>query len=117
MKLLTELSQDPQLRAAVQNAKLKYQERGKYQVDDIRQLVSVILRVGSKFFGRQRSRVLAEAIDAMTLIVDISLIVKANVFDRPEVKKFFGEFWSGLKVNSGSLVAAGREIVRSRLKK
>jgi len=52
-------------------------------------LLLLILSIASRFSKKKQAKALDELIDTIYLLVQVSLLLKENVFDRPEVKKFF----------------------------
>ena len=90
-KLLKELSRDPQLKQVI--AKARRQPRGKAgtSVESATSTFMLISAIASRFSKKKRARALDELADTVHLLVQISFVLKENVFDRPEVKKFFRE--------------------------
>jgi len=85
-ELLKELSRDPRLKRVIANAdpverKAAKSNRRGYRPDSL----------GNCFplNDQEEGRALEELMDAIYLLVQVSLLLKENVFDRPEVKRFF----------------------------
>jgi hypothetical protein len=49
------------------------------------------LAIASRFATKKKARALDELMDIIFLLVQVSLLLKENIFDRPEVKKFFSQ--------------------------
>jgi hypothetical protein len=90
-KLLKELSRDSRLKAVI--AKSRRQPRGNAEaiVDSSTNMFLLISAIVSRFSKKKNAKALAELADMVQLLVQLSLVVKENIFDRPEVKKFFRE--------------------------
>jgi hypothetical protein len=87
-KLLRALSRDPQLRRLIAKAR-----RGKAgaKVDNVTDLYLLLLAIASRLSNKKKARALEEEIDVIYFLVQISLLLKENLFDRPEVRAFFGQ--------------------------
>lgn len=90
-KLLEELSRDPRLEQVI--AKARRQPRGKARtnVESVTDMFLLVSAIASRFSKKKRARALDELADMVHLLVQVSLLLKENIFDRPEVKKFFRE--------------------------
>jgi hypothetical protein len=88
-KLLSELSRDPRLKQGI--AKARRQQRGKTEakVEILAGMFLLVSAIASRFWKKKRARAIQEMADIAQLLVQVSLALKENVFDRPEVKKFF----------------------------
>jgi len=84
-----ELSRDPQLKQAI--TKARSQKRGKdvRRVDNAAGIALFLLGIASRFSKRKKARALEEAMDVIYLLVQVSIVLKENIFDRPQVKRFF----------------------------
>ena len=85
--LLKELARDPRLKRLMS----KHRARGKagVQIENITEILLVVLALASRFASKKRARALDELMDSIYLLVQVSVLVKENVFDRPEVSQFF----------------------------
>ncbi len=90
-KLLQELNRDPRLKQVI--AKARRQPRGKVRtnVETVTDTLLLVSGIASRFSKKKRARALDELTDLVHLLVQVSLLLKENIFDRPEVKKFFRE--------------------------
>lgn len=84
-----ELSRDPRLKQAIAKARNKKRDKSVRQVDNAASIALLLLGIASRFSKRKKARALDEAMDVIYLLVQVSIVLKENVFDRPEVKKFF----------------------------
>ena len=87
--LAKELSRDPRLKKVMARAGRQPRGRDRAKVEQVTGLLSVMLTVASRFSKKKRARAIEDLRDAIDLLVQASLLLKENVFDRPEVKRFF----------------------------
>ena len=87
--LLKELSRDPRLKRVIAKARRQTRGKGAARVESVTGIVLFILAVVSRFTSKKRARILDEMMDTIYLLVQVSLLLKENVFDRREVKEFF----------------------------
>lgn len=104
-RLVVRLSQDPKIKVAMEGIR----ENTGGQHPQLGMLWQV-LTISGRFVAKRRSRAVAEVIDVITFLVTLSLIVKQNVFDRPEVREYFKVTWSKL---SGSSKAAAQRVQKT----
>lgn len=88
--LVKRLSRDPRLRRVIHKAKLR-QKNGTGKIEGLGDLFLLSLAVASRFVSKRKARTLDELMEIVYLLVVVSLILKENVFDRPEVKEFFSQ--------------------------
>jgi hypothetical protein len=88
-ELVKELSRDPQLKRAVASARRKTRGKGAARVENATGIVLLFLGIASRFAKKKKARALDEAMDVISLLVQVSMALKENIFDRPEVKRFF----------------------------
>jgi hypothetical protein len=90
--LLKDLSRDPRLKLVIAKAK-RGQTRGKgaAKVENATGVLLLLLAIASRFAKKKRARALDELMDVIYLLVQVSLVLKENIFDRPEVKDFFSQ--------------------------
>jgi len=86
-----ELSRDPRLKQAIAKARSKKRGKDVRRVDDATGVALLLLGIASRFSKRKRARAIDEAMDVIYLLVQVSIVLKENVFDRPQVKKFFSQ--------------------------
>jgi len=89
--LAKELSRDPRLKQAIVRARRKKPGKGVRQVENATGVAMLLLGIASRFSKRKKARALDEAMDVIYLLVQVSIVLKENVFDRPQVKKFFSQ--------------------------
>lgn len=85
--LLKELSRDPRLKRVIAKRRSRAKAGGKLEL--VADIVLPVVRIASRFTSRKKTRALDELMDAIYLILQVSLLLKENVFDRPEVQRFF----------------------------
>lgn len=90
-KLLKELSRDPELKRAIAKAKRHPGGKEVKTVENVTSVFLLALDVASHFVKKKRARAIEEAKDTIYLLVQVSMLLKENVFDRPEVKEFFSQ--------------------------
>ena len=89
--LVKELSRDPRLKQVISKAKHQSRGRNTGHVENLRDFFLLSLGITSRFVSKKKARILDELMDAVYLLVEVSLLLKENVFDRPEVKKFLNQ--------------------------
>jgi len=104
--LAKELSRDPRLKQAVAKARRKTPEKSVRRIDDAAGIVLLLLGIASRFSKKKKARALNEAMDVIHLLVQVSIVLKENVFDRPQVKKFFNQSFRQVYSLARDLVAA-----------
>jgi len=103
--LVRELSRDPLLKRAVAGARRKTRGKGVARVENATGIVLLLLGVASRFAKKKKARALDEAMDLIYLLVQVSVVLKENVFDRPEVKRFFNQGFRQIYNMAHELVA------------
>jgi hypothetical protein len=86
--LLKELDRDPRVRQAMARAKRENGQKDRVKVEGVTGILSLALTIASRFSRKKKARTLEEMRDAISFLVEASLLLKENIFDRPEVKKF-----------------------------
>ena len=84
--LLKELGRDPRLKQVI--AKRRTRGKGEAKVENVTGIVLLILAIAGRFATKKKARALDELMDIIYLLVQVSLVLRENVFDRPEVKAF-----------------------------
>ena len=84
--LLKELGRDPRLKRVI--AKRRTRGKGEARVENMSGIVLLILAIAARFATKKKARALDELMDIIYLLVQVSLVLRENVFDRPEVKAF-----------------------------
>lgn len=87
-ELSRELSRDPQLKQAMARAKREPRGENRAKAEQVTGVLSLPLTIASRFSKKKKARTLDELKDAINLLVQASLLLKENILDRPEVKKF-----------------------------
>jgi len=87
--LLKELSRDPRLKRVIAKARRQTRGKGGARVEHITDIFLLIVAIYSHFATKKKARALEELMDAVSLLAQVSLMLKENVFDRREVKEFF----------------------------
>jgi hypothetical protein len=85
--LLKELSRDPRLKRVIAKSRSRGKQGGK--IERAADIVLALLGIAARFTTKKRARALDELMDAIYLLVQVSFLLKENVFDRPEVQRFF----------------------------
>jgi hypothetical protein len=87
--LIKELGRDPRVKRVI----AKRQSRGKRgrKIEGVTDIVLVLLAIASRFVTKKRARAIDELMDIIFLLVQVSLLLKENIFDRPEVKEVFSQ--------------------------
>jgi hypothetical protein len=85
--LLKELARDPRVKRVIAKLRSRGKRGGKIQPEA--GIVLALLGIASRFMTKKRARAFDELVDAIYLLVQVSLLLKENVFDRPEVQRFF----------------------------
>ena len=86
-----ELGRDPRLKQAITTARSKTRGKEIRRVDEATGIALSLLGIASRLSKRKKARALEEVMDVIYLLVQVSIVLKENVFDRPEVKKFFSQ--------------------------
>jgi wobble nucleotide-excising tRNase len=89
--LLKELSRDPRLKLVIAKAKRQTRGKGAARVENVTGIFLLILAIVSRFAKKKRARAIDDLMDIIYLLVQVSLALKENIFDRPEVKEFFSQ--------------------------
>ena len=89
--LLKELGRDPRLKRVIAKAKRQTRGKGVAKVENVTDIFLLILAIAFRFATKKKARALDEMMDIIYLLVQVSLLLKENIFDRPEVKKFFSQ--------------------------
>jgi hypothetical protein len=87
--LLNELGRDPQLLRAIAKAKHQVRGKGRAKVETATGVVLLLLAIAARFASKKKARAIDELRDVIYLLVQVSLLLKENIYDRPEVKEFF----------------------------
>jgi hypothetical protein len=89
--LLKGLSRDPRLKRVIAKAQRQTRGKGEAKVENVTGILLLLLAIASRFASKKKARALDELMDVIYLLVQVSLLLKENIFDRPEVKEFFSQ--------------------------
>ena len=117
LKLLSELSQDPKIKTAIDQLKEKYKPNAEAKIDSLKDMAFLALKLGTKFVNRRRARVIEDTLEALGILVQISFLIKANIFDKPVVQVFFKDLWTGVQSNGMAVYGSGKAFVDQQLYK
>lgn len=90
-KLVKDLRRDPRVKKAVAKAVRQSRDPDIKKVEDVTGIAVLMMKIASSFAKKKKARAIEEAMDMIYLLVQVSIVLKENLFDRPEVKKFFSE--------------------------
>ena len=110
--LIKKLSQDPNLREAIDTM-------GRMKNKDfavLPQAIGTALLFAGRFAGKGRMRSVTNFVDAALFLISLSLLIKQNVFDRPEVQEFFRKLWNDIGKTTAHLNKLLRDYVDKRLR-
>jgi len=111
--LLKKLSEDPKLREAIQSIT----ENGDKNFAALSKGLATTLLFAGRFVGKGRMRTFIGFIDAAVFLIYLSLMIKQNVFDKPEVREFIKKVWKDIGKTANQLATVARNYVDKRLAK
>jgi hypothetical protein len=88
-KLLKQLSRDARVKRVIVKAKRRTRGKGRAKVENVTDMFLLLMAIASRFAKKKKARALDELMEIIYLLVQISLVLKENIFDRPEVREFF----------------------------
>jgi hypothetical protein len=103
--LLRELGRDPRLKPVIANAKRRKVSRGGAEVEHVTGIFLLLMAVVSRFVKKKKARAIDELMDIIYMLVQVSLVLKENIFDRPEVKEFFSQSYKQIYLIAQECVA------------
>jgi len=89
--LVKKLSKDPQVKQAIAQARRRSRSKNRAEVEGVTNMLLLALAVAARFSKKKKARALDDLGDLLYVLVQASLLLKENIFDRPEVKKFFSK--------------------------
>lgn len=89
--LVKELNRDPRLKGIVAKVKRRSRKNGVAKVENLADFFLLSLAIVSRFVSKKKARALDELMDVVYLLVQVSMLLKENVFDRPEVREFLSQ--------------------------
>ena len=89
--LLDDLGRDPRLKRVIAKARRQIKKKDGARAENWPDFLLLGLAILSRFASKKKSRAVHEFMDWVYLLVQVSLLLKENIFDRPEVKEFFSQ--------------------------
>ena len=86
--LLNELGRDPRLKRVIAKARRQPPGKGRTKVETATGAVLLIVKISSRFTSKKKARAIDEIMDIIYLLIQVSLLLKENIFDRREVRDF-----------------------------
>ena len=87
-QLMKKLSRDPRLKRVIAKSRHWSDQKKSAKVEGLSDFLLLSLAIVSRFVSKKKARAIDEFMDVVYLLVQVSLLLKENVFDRPEVKAF-----------------------------
>jgi len=112
-ELITELSQDQTIKEAM--AKLNEKSKIGQHVKQLKDFLPFAAKLAA--FGGKRTAGFAQHITLIIFLFEVSVLIKKNVFDRPEVQKFYRENWGLLQVKIQAMYVFCSNQVKQQLDK
>lgn len=109
--LLKKLSEDPKLREAIRKISVNSDKN----FAALSQGLATTLLLAGRFIGKARMKRITTFIDVAVFLISLSLLIKQNVFDRPEVREFIARVWKDVSKTVQQLSAVARDYVEKRL--
>jgi hypothetical protein len=103
--LLRELGRDPRVKPVIANAKRRKGSKVGAEVEGVTSIFLLLMAVVSRFVKKKKARGIDELMDIIYLLVQVSLVLKENIFDRPEVKEFFSQSYKQIYLMAQECVA------------
>lgn len=88
-KLLQELSRNPDLKRVIAKARRHSHDKRASPLEDLANTYFLLSSVASGFSKKKKARALDEQRDIVQFLVQVGLLLKENILDRPEVQEFF----------------------------
>ncbi len=111
-KLLADLSKDPEIRAAIEKMSA---QGGRSNAQALKDFLPFVVKL-SKLGGR-RMTIIGQYFGMLLFLFELSIILKKNVFDRPEVQQFFKENWAGAKTKANAMYMLCSGYMKTVLRK
>jgi len=123
-RVVKELSRDPQVKRVI--AKGRRQSRGKGSlgkgsrakgattVESLLDTYLLLLAIAARFSRKKKARALEKHMDLVRFLTQASLLLKENILDRPEVRKFFRQSVKRVYSPREALQGATRRRKRGR---
>jgi len=88
-KLLEELSRDPRVEKAIARSTHHPRKSATVPAGSLVAIFVAMLAIAARFSSKKMARAVDELMDTLYFLLQVSIVLKENVFDRPEVKNFF----------------------------
>lgn len=88
-KLLRELSRDPRLKHVVAKARRGSHDKRRSQIETLANVYLALSTIAAGLSKKKKARAIERHMDIVNFLVQVGLLLKENIFDRPEVKDFF----------------------------
>jgi hypothetical protein len=89
-KLLKEWSRDPRLKQVIAKARRgSSHDKRESQIESLANVYLALSTIAAGLSKKKKARALEEHIDVVYFLVQVGLLLKEHIFDRPEVKDFF----------------------------
>jgi hypothetical protein len=111
-ELIKDLSQDPKFKAALE--KVAEKSKAGLHVKSLKEFLPLIGKLSTKFGGKKTMAV-TETITLFIVLFEVSVLIKQNVFDKPEVKQFFSENWGALQKRVAAMYLFVSNYVRAKI--
>ena len=97
-KLLKELSRDPHLKRVIAKARRRSHGKRASPLEDLANMYFLLSSVASGFSKKKKARALDEQRDIVQFLVQVGLLLKESILDRPEVQEFFSRSAKQIRV-------------------
>jgi hypothetical protein len=112
--LIKELSQDPAVKAALD--KISHKSKLGQHVKSLKDFLPILGKFSAKFGGKKTIAV-TETITLIVVLFEVSVLIKQNMFDRPEVKRFFNENWGIFQKRTAAMYQFVSHYVKTQLRR
>lgn len=96
--VVKELGRDPQVKHVIAKGWRQSRGKGTSAIESLVETYLLLLAISARFSGKKKARALEKHMDLVHLLTQASLLLKQNIFDRPEVRRFFRQ--SGKRVSA-----------------
>lgn len=110
--LLKEISRDPRLRKAIAKARRRSRDKVASQVESLVNIYLALSTIASGLSKKKKARAIEEHMDLVYFLVQLGLLLKEHVFDRPEVKDFFSR--SAKQIHQAANARIGKVTVKRK---
>lgn len=110
-KLISDLSQDPQVKVAIE--KLNSKSQIGQHVKSLKDFLPFITKLAA--FGGKKTAMVGQHLTLIIFLFELSVLLKTNIFDRPEVRKFFTENWGVIQKRIAAMYLFCSNYVKMQL--